>query len=93
VITVRMRRPIALPSLVAALALLAAACSSQPSTTGASSGGSPSYGETLKLVGIPRRGGLDDHILRLRTLQALQISLTGWCAIEVGACLPGAFVW
>lgn len=19
--------------------------------------------------------------------------LTGWCAIEVGACLPGAFVW
>jgi peptide/nickel transport system substrate-binding protein len=45
----RTRRLIALPSLVAALALLAAACG-QSSTTGASSGG-PVHGGTLKLVG------------------------------------------
>jgi ABC-type transport system substrate-binding protein len=49
---VRNRRPFALVSLVAGLALLAGACGNQTSGTGtAAAGGTPQQGGTLKLVG------------------------------------------
>ena len=47
----RNRRPLALTGLLTGLALLAAACGNSTTSSGASAGGTPQSGGTLKLVG------------------------------------------